>query len=166
MSTREALIFACTLLLVGSTAAAQGAPQEAFQEAFEDKLFSLAEIKHFNLAPQQFAALSDADKKNLMQARDALVALFKAIEANKPTVSYVTPELAKKYKDSASLAASLIEPETSIHAIGVTEFKLLKEGEIRLSFFAVVFSEGTMAVSEKSAILKKIDSSWRVAAFE
>jgi hypothetical protein len=101
-SVREALIFACTLLLLGSTAAAQGTPQEVF----ESKLYSLSEIKHFDLDPQQFAALSDADKKNLMQARDALVALFKAIEANKPTVSYVTPELAKKYKDSASLAAS------------------------------------------------------------
>jgi hypothetical protein len=42
----------------------------------------------------------------------------------------------------------------------------LNEGEIRLGFFAVVFSEGTMAVSEKSAILKKIGSSWCVAAFE
>jgi hypothetical protein len=52
-----------------------------------------------------------------------------------------------------------------LQAIGVTEFKL-KEGEIRLSFFAVVFSEGAMAVPEKSAVLKKIDSSWRVAAFE
>jgi hypothetical protein len=162
MSARKALIFACTVLMLGSTAAAQGTPQETF----ESKLYSLSEIKHFNLDPQQFSALGDADKKNLLQARDALVSLFKAIEVNKPALSYVTPELAKKYKDSASLAAGLIEPETSIHAIGVTEFKLLKEGEIRLSFFAVVFSEGTMAVSEKSAILKKIDSGWRVGAFE
>lgn len=162
MSTRKALIFACTLLFLGSTAAAQGTSQEVF----EDKLYSLTEIKHFNLDPQQFAALSDADKKNVLQARDTLVALFKAIERNKPALSYVTPELAKRYKDSASLAAGLIEPETSIHAIGVTEFKLLNEGEIRLGFFAVVFSEGTMAVSEKSAILKKIGSSWCVAAFE
>jgi hypothetical protein len=162
MSTRTVLIFACTLLSLGSTAAAQGSPQDVF----EDKLYSLSEIKHFNLDPQQFAALSDADKKNLLRARDTLVALFKAIEVNEPTLSYIAPELAKKYKDSAALAAVLIEPETSIHAIGVTEFKLLKQGEIRLTFFAVVFSEGTMAVSEKSAILKKIDSSWRVAAFE
>jgi hypothetical protein len=158
----RSLIRAAMLLVLTSVAIGQNTNQRSF----EDRLYSISEIKHFSLDLGQFVALSDADKKNLFAAHDALIGLLRAIETNSSTLPFITPELARKYKNSADLGASLIDPETSIHAVAITDFRLGKQGEIRLHFFAVVFSEGSMAVSEKSAIIQRSDTGWRVAAIE
>jgi hypothetical protein len=50
---------AATLLVLTSATLCQ----DKSQESFENQLYSIAEIKHFGLDPQQFAALSDSDKK-------------------------------------------------------------------------------------------------------
>jgi hypothetical protein len=159
---RTALILMGMLLVQTSAALCQNTSQETF----ENKLYSIAEIKHFGLDPQQFVALSDTDKNNILAARDALIGLLRAIETNSSITPFVAPELIKKYKDSATLAASLIDPETSIHAVGITDFTLGKQGEIHLHFFAVVFSDGSMAVSEKSATIQRSNTGWRVATIE
>jgi hypothetical protein len=160
--TRRLLRLAATLLVLISAALSQNASQKSF----EDRLYPVAEIRHFNLDPQQFAALTDTDKKNLLSARDALIGLLRAIETRSSTIPFAAPGLIKKHKDSAGLAASLIDPETSIHAVGITDFTLSKPGEIHLHFFVIVFSEGSMSVSEKSATIQHLDAGWRVAAIE
>jgi hypothetical protein len=71
--------------------------------------------------------------------------------------------MVQKYKNSIALAASIIEPETSILAAGVSDFALVDRQTIQLSFFALLSSEGSIIVSEKAAVLKETDSGWRVA---
>jgi hypothetical protein len=162
MTTRRRLPLAVVMLLLASAAIGQ----DASQGSFENKLYSISEFNHFGLDPQQFAALTDTDQKNLLAARDALIGLLRAIETNSSVSSFVSSELLKRYKNSADLVASLIEPETSIHAAGISDFTLGKHGEIHFHFFAVVFSEGNMAVSEKSATIQNSDRGWRVATIE
>ena len=130
-------------------------------------MYAISQLNSFGSDSQKFAALNDADKKNLLACRDILFGLLRAVERKTAISEYVTPELAKKYRDSAGLAASLLDPETSLIAVGVSDFAVPPGGrEIHLHFYAVTFSDGAMAASEKSAILNKVDSTWRVGAFD
>ena len=140
--------------------------QTLSKKEFEAKMYSIEAISHFGLYPEKFASLSDSNKQNLLASRDDLMSLLRAIEQKRDALAFVTHDLAQKYHSSTELAASLVEQETSILAAGVTDFDLIDGGAIRLHFFAVISSEGTLTVSEKSAILKKSDSGWRVARFQ
>jgi hypothetical protein len=135
--------------------------------SFEKKMYSVTPISNFGLDPERFAELSDSQKKDILSSRDVLVALMKAIETKSDISNYITPEMNKKYKSSTALAASIVDPETLIMAAGVTDFTFIAGGtDIQLHFFAVTFSEGTIAVSEKSAIVRKVGSNWRIAKFD
>jgi hypothetical protein len=150
----------CLLFIVGCAFA-----QTTANGSFEAKLYSIAQLKHFSLDDRRFAALSETDKTNLLQCRSVLVNLFGALERQSHVLQYLAPELAAKYKTPDALAASLIEPETSVLAVGVGDFTLKKDGRVRLEFFAITDSEGTITASEMFATLRRVGSSWRVSGF-
>ncbi len=140
--------------------------QAAERESFEGKMYSIERVSHFGIDDDRFAALTDSQRRSLVEARNDLIAMFQAIQHNGDVTRYASPEMVAKYKTSTALAASLIEPETSILAAGVSNFALVGKGTIRLNFFAVLSSEGNIIISEKTAVLKEADSGWSVAAFE
>jgi hypothetical protein len=159
----KVLIFAYALLWLTPAVFCQGSDKKSF----ESRMYSITQFNNFGLNQEKFATLSDADKASLLASRDVLVELLGTLETKTQISQYVTPELARKYKDSAGLAASLVAPETSLMAAGVADFSLSADGrEVHLHFFAISYSEGMIVASEKSAILRMVDSAWRVAGFD
>jgi hypothetical protein len=140
--------------------------QATERKLFETKMYSIEEISHFGVSDEKFAALSDAQKRSLIEARSDLMDMLQAIQHRRDVTKYATPATVRKYKTSSALAASMIEAETSILAAGVSDFSYVDEGTIKLNFFAVVSSEGNIVVSEKTAVLKQVDSAWRFAGLE
>lgn len=136
------------------------------RESFETKIYSIEAVSHFGVSDDKFAALTDAQKENLVDARNNLMNMLQAIEHRGDVTMYATPETVAKYKGSAPLAASIIDSETSILAAGVSDFTLVGTETIKLKFFALVSSEGSIVVSEKTAVLKKTSSGWRFATLE
>jgi hypothetical protein len=157
-----ALASFCMLSVLGR--ATYGQTME--RKSFEAKIYSIEAISHFGVSDEKFAALTDAQKRSLVEARNDLMDMLQAIEHKRDVTKYATPETVGKYKTSTALAASMIDPETSILAAGVSDFALVGTRTIRLNFFAVVSSEGDIVVSEKTAVLKETDSGWRFAGLE
>ena len=92
--------------------------------------------------------------------------MFQAIEKGGETLKYVTPELARRYRNADALAGSIMDRETSIIAAGVTDFSFMNgRAGIRLQYFALIFSEGSLLVREKSASFRRSGGEWRVASF-
>jgi len=139
--------------------------QATERNLFEEKIFPIEAMSHFAVSDDKLAALTDAQKQAVVEARNDLMAMLQAIQHRGDARKYATQDLVAKYGTSTALAASLIEPETSILAAGVSDFAVGK-GTIRLNFFAVVSSEGNIIVSEKTAVLKETDAGWRFAGFE
>ena len=160
--TRMALMTVCALMFLSQSTFGQTIDKKSFGT----RMYSIEAISHFGLDEQRFRRLTEVDKRNLLESRDDLVAMLRAIEMKSDAMAYVTSDMAHKYGSSTALAASLLEAETSILAAGISDFSLLDTRSIKLRFFVAVFSEGDIAISEKSAILKRTDSGWRVAAFE
>lgn len=149
----------CVLGILGGSLCGQTAELKSF----DAKLYSIKEISHFSIDDQRFAALTDAQKRSLIESRDDLIALLQGIQDNRDVRTYATPEMVHKYKTSIALAASIIEPETSILAAGVSDFALVDKQTIKLNFFTLLSSEGNIIVSERAAVLRKTDSGWGVA---
>jgi len=146
----------------GGSAFGQGTERKSF----EAQLYSIETIGHFGVSDDKFAALTDVQKHDLVEARNDLMAMLQAIQNRGDVTKYATRQMVSKYRSSAALAASLVEPETSILAAGVSDFALADKGTIRLKFFAVVSSEGNIVVSEKTAVLRETESGWRFSALE
>ena len=152
----------CMLSILGRTTYGQTTERKSF----EARIYSIEVISHFGVNDEKFAALTDAQKRGVVEARNDLMDILQAIEHRRDVTRYATPEMVGKYKTSTALAASMIDPETSILAAGVSDFALAGTRTIRLNFFAVVSSEGSIVVSEKTAVLKETDSGWRFAGLE
>jgi hypothetical protein len=129
-------------------------------------MYSIEEVSHFGIDDAGFAALTDTQKQSLVEARNHLISMLQAVQHGSDATKYASPEMMAKHKTSTDLAASLLEPETSILAVGVSNFTFVDERTIKLNFFAVVSSEGNILASEKVAVLRRGDSVWRVASFE
>jgi hypothetical protein len=157
-----ALASLCMLSVLGRATSGQTTEMKSF----EARIYSIEAISHFGASDEKFATLTDVQKRGLVNARNDLMDMLKAIEHRRDVTRYAMPELVGKYKTSAALAASMIAPETSILAAGVSDFAFVGTRTIRLNFFAVVSSEGNIVVSEKTAVLKETDSGWRFAGIE
>ncbi|MFZ1157167.1 MAG: hypothetical protein WA766_13850, partial [Candidatus Acidiferrales bacterium] len=140
--------------------------QATERESFEAKIYSIEAISHFGIDDGKFAALADAQKRSVIESRNDLMAMLQAIQHRLDVTRFASREMVRKYRTSTALAASIIDPETSILAAGVSDFALIDKETIRLKFFAVLSSEGNIIISEKAAVLKQTDSAWRVAEFE
>jgi hypothetical protein len=157
-----ALATLCALSVLGRSASSQTTEEKSF----EAKMYSIEAISHFGIDDHRFAALTDTQRRSLVESRNDLIAMLQAIQHKRDVTTYASREMVHKFETSTALAASIIDPETSILAAGVSDFALVDKGTIRLNFFALVSSEGNMIVSEKAAVLKETDSGWRVDAFE
>ena len=157
-----ALASLCVLGVLGR--AAHG--QIAERQSFEAKLYSIEAISHFAVNDEKFAGLTEVQRRSLIEARNDLMGMMQAIQHRRDVTRYVTPEMVGKYKTSAALAASIMDAETSMLAAGVSDFSFVDAGTIKLNFFVVVSSEGNIVVSEKTAVLKQVDSAWRFARLE
>jgi hypothetical protein len=140
--------------------------QATTEKSFEARMYSIEAISHFGLDDRRFATLTDAQERSLVESRDDLLAMLQAIEHKRDATTYASREMVRKHGTSTALAASIIDPETSILAAGVSDFALVDRSTIKLKFFAVLSSEGNIVISEKAAVLKETDSGWRVDAFE
>ena len=131
---------------------------------FESRMYAIERLDVPR--PQQFANLNAGERRALVTCRDTLVAVFKGITANTSLRPYLTPDLARKYPTTESLAADLIERETSLLAIGVSEFRFIDVSEIRLKLLALVFAEGGTFASSKVAYCRRSGDQWRISGFE
>jgi hypothetical protein len=113
-----------SLLVLVSCAIAQATTKGSF----EKEIYSIAQLKHFSLDDQRLAALSESDKTNVLQCRAVLVNLFRSLEQGSAVSQYLAPELTAKYRTPDALAAALIDPETSVLAVGVSDFTLEGDG--------------------------------------
>jgi len=162
---KHCLVAVATLCALG--ALGRGADgQAAERKSFEREMYSLETISNFGVGDQRFAALTETQRKALIESRNDLIAMLQAIQHRRDATKYASPGMVQKYGTSIGLAASIIDPETSILAAGVSDFAFVDKETIRLNFFAVLSSEGNIVVSEKAAVLKETDSGWRVDAFE
>jgi hypothetical protein len=153
--------------IVGASLSAGSAcAQTTEKKAFEGKMYSIETVSHFGIAADRFAAMTEAQRRSLVEARNDLMPMLQAIQHKRDVMRYASREMVGKYGTSAAIAASVIEAETSILAVGLSDFALVDKRTIKLNFFAVLSSEGNILVSEKTAVLKQTDSGWRVAAFE
>jgi hypothetical protein len=151
---------ALTILLL-SAISINGTPSEsADREAFDRRMYSVVHLHGFGTNPEQFASLSDAQKRDLLACRDVLVALFRSLDTNGGTSKYLTSELAKKYRTGADF----IEPETSLEQIATLDWNFVDgEKEIQLHFFVILYSEGDWVLSKNTAIFKKSSSGWQIS---
>ena len=139
--------------------------QTAEGPSFERRMYAIERLDQHN--PRQFAGLPDGQKRDFLACRNAVIAVLKGIETKNDLHLYLTPELARKYPSTEALGASLIERETSLLAVGVSEFNLNDEGNrIRLTVFVLVFSEGMIGASEKVAYCERSGGRWRISGFE
>lgn len=152
----------CALGIVAQSAYGQSTQRESF----EAKMYPIEVTSHFGVSDEKFAALTEVQRRSLIDARSDLMGLLQAVQHRHDVTRYVTPEMLRKYKTSAAVAGSLIEAETSMLAAGVSDFSFVDAGTIKLNFFALVSSEGNIVVSEKTAVLKQVDSAWRFAGLE
>jgi hypothetical protein len=136
--------------------------QTADRESFDKKLYSVIPLSRFGTGPKQFASLSTNEREKLLACRDALIAFFTALDEGRDISPYLTPELARKYGNGATL----IDPEGTIMEVGVFDWNIGDTGKkIDLRFLAVVSSEGDWVLSKNVATLEWSASHWRVAAF-
>ncbi len=140
--------------------------QATERKSFEAKMYSIEEISHFGVSDEKFAAVTEAQRRSLIEARSDLMGMLQAIQRRRDVTRYVTPQMVGKYTTSAALAASIIEAETSMLAAGVSDFSFANARTVKLNFFVVVSSEGNIVVSEKTAVLTQVDSTWRFAGLE
>lgn len=161
-SLRMLAAIICGLMSFGQRTTAQTTDKNSF----ERRMYSIEAISHFGIDEQKFANLTESDKRNLFECRDDLIGLLRAIQTKRNAMAYVTSDLVRKYGNTTALAANLLEPETSLLAAGVSDFDFVDTRTVKLQFFVAVFSEGDVSISEKSAILKRTDLGWRIAALE
>jgi hypothetical protein len=134
-----AFVTALTLFCCGQHTFGQGLDKKSF----ETKMYSIEAISHFGLDDHRFAVLSESEKHNLLESRDDLFAMLRAIQMKQDARPYVTSGMVRKYGSSAALAASLVEAETSILAVGISDFALVDGGTAKLHFFVAAFSKET-----------------------
>lgn len=162
-------VFALTLvsaIMALGLVSSDAYPQGESRESFETKIFSIEGVSHFGVDEERFVALTAEQKASLLEARTCLMAMLQSIQKKRDITRYASPDMLVRYRTSAALATSLIEPETSILAAGVSDFALVDSRTISLNFLAVVSSEGNIVVSEKVALLKQTDSGWRFAGLK
>lgn len=157
-----AIVIASLLTCGGRSVTAQTMDRKSF----ETRLYTIEAISHFGIDEQRFKTLTKAQKQELVDSRRSLIDMLRAIQMKRNALTYLTAEMAKKYRNSSVLASSLLESEATILGAGISDFTLLGAEAIKLHFFVAAFSEGDIVISEKSAVMKKTEAGWRVDGFE
>jgi hypothetical protein len=64
--------------------------------------------------------------------------------------------MAQKYRTSTALAAILLAPETSIPAVGISDFELIDVRSIKLRFLPLCLRKGTSSAPKKLLFSEKL----------
>lgn len=145
----------------------QAAAQSSDRKSFATKIFSVSELSHFGIDQQRFNQLTASDKSNLLLARVVVIAFLRDIQSGGNVFQHIAPSLANKYNSRDEFVATVLAWETSLHAVGVTDFRFLHgKKEIQLDCFVVSTSEGTMVVNEMKVTLSKFASKWRIISID
>jgi hypothetical protein len=160
MSTRFRPVFVAyaTLLCVCNACA-----QEPSVEVFRDELLEPIEISTWTIESERLTELSPRQREDLLSARAVLGEFFRSLERiDGDPRPFITDEYARQKGDKQSIRQSLIDYETTVRQIRLTDFSLLREDALELSFYTMVFSEGTYVVGEARATLRRVGEAWRV----
>ncbi len=135
------------------------------QTAFETELFGLSELSHFGIDKARYEALTSAQRDGLLRARAAVLDLLKELQrTDGQPLRFLTDSLKRKYPTKQAFASSLLEVETSLIGVLVTDFLVSADGKnVELSFTAILSSEGMIVTGSKKAVLVREGKSWRVA---
>jgi hypothetical protein len=152
----------CLLSLLTLT---QGAvAQSLSQERFEAKFYGVSEISRFGIDKERFDELTQSQREGVLQGKKVLFDVLKAIQdKNGRPNAYLADSLNKKYPTKQLFAQSVMDEETSLIALIVSDFSVDTEGhQVELAFSVVSSSEGTMVVNQKKALLQAVGSTWKL----
>lgn len=157
-------VFILVVLLV-LTASCDVLAQPMTQDAFEENLYGVSEISHFGIEKARFDELTTSQREGVLRAKGVLLGLLKALQdKNGKTEVYLTDALNKKYPSKRSFAQSLVDDETSLIGLLVTDFTIAGNGKrVELSFSVVASSEGMIVTASKKAVLVAAGLSWKLA---
>jgi hypothetical protein len=147
-------------LLWVTTASAALDSTGAFSASFSEPI----RISGFGLDRQRIARLTASDRANLLAARFALGEFFRRLQNPAADLKELTTVgYAHRFRDELDMRKTLIDPETSILEIGITDFRLRQnKSSVELRFYALVSSEGTLVANEGSADLIGEAGAWRI----
>jgi hypothetical protein len=152
---------ACWIILLWATSAAiAGDSTAAFSRSFAEPI----RVSGFGLDSRKVAELKAGDIASLEAAKSTLGQFFrKLMEPGADLLGLTTAAYAHSYHDQMAMRKALIDPETSILEVGVTDFNLQQNGRsVELHFYALVSSEGMLAANEGSAELTAGAGAWRI----
>ena len=159
-SRRVIVVVATALTFVGVPALAQNATQDRF----ETELFSIAPLHHFAIDSRTFNSLAAAERLAVLACRAHVIGLLEKVQSRQNALQHLTPDFAKTYATPAGFASSLVAPEASLMAAGISSLEVIENKKgIRLRFFVLTSSEGMIVTSEKSATCRLANGMWRVA---
>jgi len=157
-------VFILTALLV-FTAGRDVLAQPMTQESFEANLYGVSEISHFGIAKARFDELTTSQRESVLRAKRVLIDVLKSLQDKDVKTSvYLTDALNKKFPSKQSFAQSLIDGETSLIGLLVTDFTLSGKGNrVELSFSVLISSEGMIVTASKKAVLVMVGTAWKLA---
>src|SRR5262245_438510 len=133
--------------LVASLCACSVCGQELSVEALRTELLEPIEISVWTIQSERLAQLSESQRVGLLRARAVLGEFFKSIDRiDSDPRQFVTDEYGRRMGDAESMRQAFVAYETTVQQIRVTDFSLLNESALELSFYVMVFAEGTYVV--------------------
>jgi hypothetical protein len=137
--------------------------QQADSDGFDRRVYAIHQLKYFSSAQEKFASLTAGDRNNILGARSVVIQLLEAVNGNRSGVRYLTPTFASKVPSPEKLAGSLVDPETVLLAVSVSDYDLDNAGKsIHLDMVVVSHSEGEFSISEMGVSLKKPGMEWKI----
>lgn len=146
------------LALMATDGIAQG-------RTFDQEVFSLHQLKILT-SKGKTATLSTQQRREVLRARQVVISLLQHLNDGRDGLGYLTPQLAKRFKDTDELARAIIDPETVLLAVAVTDYDMDKAGDITFQIYVVVESEGAFHVPGMTVQLQLLQNTWKVADYK
>jgi hypothetical protein len=156
-----------TLLQIGAVGFFFALCQAATPAAFEDQFFEPVRVSPLGVSPDILTRLTPEEMNDLTHARQVLGAFFRRLErpSGNP-LELITPQYAHEKPNRLAIRKALIADETSVLEVGLTDFKVLNPNSLELRFYALITTEGTLAVGEGKAELNRLSGTWKIAHIE
>lgn len=135
---------------------------------FEKSLFAPVDItKRVILSPQTHGQLTERDKKDLMEAKQALVDFLKSFkDKDKNPLNYLSLSLRKSYGDRVKLYREEFPGAEAIMNIVLDDY-LIKRYKNEVVFYSDVTTtfEGEYSIKRKAFALIKTPQGWKLSRF-
>lgn len=138
--------------------------QEISQSAFEANLFGISEISHFGIDKTRFDEMSANQRVGVLGAKKVLLTILKSLQDRKGKINvHLTNAMNNKFPTKKAFAQGLVDEETSLLGLLVTDFAVLEDGKkVELGFSVLTSSEGTIVTGNKKATLTAVGPSWKL----